>query len=311
MLISPSLLAAAITITTFITASYANPTTASPDHHHHQKQQKQHQRHSADTYVGYFGTFFPVQDEAIYGWLSNGNNPHSWRQINGPAGNGSLLRSNVSTKGVRDSHLVRSRDGSKYWLIATDLNVNSFNEDFDEATRFGSRSMVVWETTSPDDLGQWTPGRLTDPLVDVAAGNVWAPEAEWDDSVGAYVVVFASRFWDPEDVERTGPQPPNQLMYVLTQDFQTFSEARVYEFQGTPVIDATFYHASEEEEEGKEMNVWYRWIKEEVTYTVSGPLYLTYLPLTTFINNHLHGGAKKVLNLTGHRSIKNDPKPEF
>lgn len=261
MLISPTLLAAAITFT------FTTFTTASQEQ---EQQQQQRRRQSTEPYVGYFGTFFPLQDEAIYGWLSNGNNAHSWRQLNGRAGNGSLLRSNVGTRGVRDSHVVRSREGSssgKFWLIATDLNVNSFKEDFNEATRFGSRSMVVWETTGSaadeGDLATWSAARLTVPLVDVAAGNVWAPEAEWDASVGAYVVVFASRFWDPKDVNRTGPQPPNQLMYVTTQDFETFSEARVYEFQGTPVIDATFYHASEEGN-----NVWYRWIKEEVNYTI-------------------------------------------
>lgn len=128
------------------------------------------EKRNANDYVGYFGTFFPLEDEAIYGWLSNGNDAHSWKQLNGPAGNGSILRSNVGSLGVRDSHLIPSRDGSKYWLIATDLMVNAFKEDFNEATRFGSRSIVVWEST---DLATWSEARLTEPIVDVTAGNAW------------------------------------------------------------------------------------------------------------------------------------------
>ncbi|KAF2217763.1 glycoside hydrolase family 43 protein [Cercospora zeae-maydis SCOH1-5] len=208
------------------------------------------QQDAQDEYVGYFGTFFPLQDEAIYGWLSNGNDAHSWTQLNGPAGNGSILRSNVGTTG----------DGSKWWLIATDLKVNDFDEDFNEATRFGSRSIVVWES---EDLATWSEARLTDPIVDVSAGNVWAPEADWDPLIQSYVLVYASRFWDPADVNRTGPQPPNRLMYSTTQDFVTFSEAKEYYFPGYPVIDATFWHATEEGPD-----VWYRWIKSEVDYLI-------------------------------------------
>jgi hypothetical protein len=179
--------------------------------------------------VGYFGTFFPFEDEAIYGWLSVGNDPHSWCQLNGPSGNGSLLRSDVGSHGVRDSHLIFSPDGSKYWLIATDLQVNTVQGDFNEATRFGSRSIVVWESS---DLATWGPATLSVPIVNATAGNVWAPEANWDPLVGAYVMVFASRFWDPADTNRTGPQPPNRLMYATTQDFRTFSDAKEYLFPG-------------------------------------------------------------------------------
>lgn len=52
-------------------------------------------------------------------------------------------------------------------------------------------------------------------------------------------------------------------MYVTTQDFTTFSEAKEYSFFGTPVIDAMFLHAPEQGE-----NEWYRWIKSEVDHLV-------------------------------------------
>lgn len=196
-------------------------------------------------------------------YLSNGNDAHSWtqRSTNGTTTGGAILRSDVGTTGVRDSHLIPSQDGSKFWLIATDLNVNSFKEDFNEATRFGSRSIVVWESDST--LANWSPARLTESIVDETAGNVWAPEAEWEPLLNAYVMIFASRFWDPADVDRRGPQPPNKLMYVTTTDFVNFSEAKEYFYPGYPVIDATFLPMPEEGE-----NVWYRWVKSEVDYLI-------------------------------------------
>lgn len=219
-------------------------------------------RQGTDSKVGYLLTTFPLEDEAIYMYLSQGNDPHSWDQLttNGTAQGGAILRSNVGSKGVRDSFLIPAVDGSKYWLIATDLQVNAFKEDFNEATRFGSRSIVVWESS---DLVNWSEPTLTPPIVDVTAGNAWAPEAYWAEEIQAYIVVFASRFWPVEDTEREGPQPPNKLMYVTTNDFVTFSEEKEYFYPGYPVIDTTFLHAPEEG-----ALVWYRWVKDERDYLI-------------------------------------------
>jgi hypothetical protein len=215
-----------------------------------------------DAKVGYLLTAFPLEDEAIDMYLSEGNDAHSWKQLttNGTREGGAILRSNVGTKGVRDSHLIKSVDGSKYYLIATDLQVNAFKEDFNVASRFGSRSIVIWESI---DLVNWSEPRLTEPLVDPSAGNVWAPEAEWDDDLQAYIVVFASRFFPEEPADRSGPQPPNILMYVTTKDFVTFSEQKEYLEPGYPVIDATFLKA---EDEGA--RVCYRWVKDERDYLI-------------------------------------------
>ncbi|PNS14350.1 hypothetical protein CAC42_6863 [Sphaceloma murrayae] len=215
-----------------------------------------------DAKVGYFFVSFPVWDEAIYFSLSNGNDPHSYTRLCLDCTNATeaILRSNVGTKGVRDAHIVPSRDGTNFFMTATDLQVNSFTGDFNEATRFGSRSIVIWE--SPN-LADWTQGRLSAPIVNASAGNVWAPETVWDPERETYVMVFASRFWSPSDPRRTGRQPPNVLMYVTTDDFVTFSQAETYFWPGFPVIDTTFYHAVEEGP-----NVWYRLVKSEVDYMI-------------------------------------------
>lgn len=215
-----------------------------------------------DAKVGYFFLSFPVWDEQIYFSLSKGNDPHSYSRLCLDCTNATeaILRSNVGTQGVRDPHLVKSQDGSKFYMTATDLRVNSFTGDFNEATRFGSRSIVIWES---ENLADWTGPRLSDPIVNASAGNAWAPETYWDPEKNTFVTIFASRYWSSSDPERTGPQPPNVLMYVTTNDFVTFSEAQTYFNPGFPVIDATFYHAVEEGP-----NVWYRLVKSEVDYKI-------------------------------------------
>ncbi|KAF4554501.1 Hypothetical protein D9617_4g002560 [Elsinoe fawcettii] len=215
-----------------------------------------------DVKVGYFFVSFPVWDEQIYFSLSNGNDPHSYTRLCIDCQNATeaILRTNVGTMGVRDAHIVQSRDGDKFYMTATDLKVNDFTGDFNAATRFGSRSIVIWES---NNLADWSAPRLTEPIVNASAGNAWAPETVWDPEQNTFVMVFASRFWSPSDPDRTGRQPPNVLMYVTTDDFVTFSEAKTYFWPGYPVIDTTFYHATEEGP-----NVWYRLVKSEVDYKI-------------------------------------------
>ena len=194
--------------------------------------------------------------------LSNGNDPQSCKRLSldGTDQTEAILRSNLGTKEVRDSFIVPSQDGSKFWLHATDLYGNAFDNNFDDASRFGSRSMVIWES---NDLANWSAPRLSNPLVNASAGSAWAPESYWDPLVGQYVVVFASRFWPNSKPDRTGAVPPNVLMYVTTSDFETFSGAQTYLAPGFPVIDAAFLHFTDEGP-----NVWHRWVKSEVDYLV-------------------------------------------
>ncbi|KAJ4423130.1 hypothetical protein N0V82_002259 [Gnomoniopsis sp. IMI 355080] len=215
-----------------------------------------------DAKVGYFFLSFPVWDEQVYFSLSKGNDPHSYSRLCLDCTNATeaILRSDVGTKGVRDHFLVQSQDSNKFYLTATDLQVNAFTGDFNEATRFGSRSIVIWES---ENLADWTGPRLSEPIVNASAGNIWAPESVWDPEKDTFVMIFASRYWSPSDPDRTGAQPPNVLMYVTTNDFVTFSEAQTYFWPGFPVIDATFYHATEEGP-----NVWYRLVKSEVDYKI-------------------------------------------
>src|SRR5579872_5674554 len=102
-------------------------------------------------------------------------------------GGNPVLVSDVGEKGVRDSFLLRSHDGQKVWLIATDLSV-ARNRDWKRATHSGSRSIVVWES---GDLVHWAAPRLAR-VAPSDAGCVWAPEAIYDEETGNYLVCWAS-----------------------------------------------------------------------------------------------------------------------
>jgi hypothetical protein len=70
------------------------------------------------------------------------------------------------------------------------------------------------------------------------AGNTWAPEAQWDDAIGAYVVYWASKLYASDDPNHQG-NTNLQMMYATTEDFVTFSEAKVWQNSGTDRIDST------------------------------------------------------------------------
>jgi hypothetical protein len=137
-----------------------------------------------------------------------------------------VMRSAIGEKGVRDMHLIRSPEGDRFYLIATDLSIhlraNGWGAN-NNATATGSNKIVVWES---DDLVNWSAPRLA--LVAAqGAGMAWAPESYYDEKTGEYIV-----FWSSALGGRT------QVYYAKTRDFYTFTEAKPF-VESTDVIDAT------------------------------------------------------------------------
>ena len=122
------------------------------------------------------------QSEQIYFGLSQDG--QTWTALNASK---PVLVSTVGEKGARDPYILRSPDGSKFYLISTDLSIY-YNSSWTRAQQAGSHSIVVWESS---DLVNWSQPRL----VTVAAsdaGCTWAPEAVYDISAGNYLVFWAS-----------------------------------------------------------------------------------------------------------------------
>ncbi len=180
------------------------------------------------------------------------NDPLHFRDLNGGK---PVLYSTLGERGVRDPHIVRSPDGDRFSLVATDLRLYA-GLDWDRHQRRGSRSIMIWESS---DLVDWGQGRLVE-IAPPEAGNAWAPEAIWDPEQDAYLVHWSSTLYDNPEHEG---ESYNRIMSATTRDFREFSEPRVWIDRGWQTIDATVI-----DHEG----VYYRFLKDERSRSGGAPL---------------------------------------
>lgn len=188
----------------------------------------------------YFFPYFEgegtADGEQIYFAASEGNTVHEWQGLNDGE---PVLTSTLGEKGLRDPFIIRSPEGDRFYLLATDLRIYG-GGNFAEAQESGSKHLMVWEST---DLVNWGEQRMVKVSSDFA-GNTWAPEAFWSDELGAYVVYWASNLYPTTDVEgRSTADSYNRMMYATTRDFVTFTEPQVWidvrRGPGRGMIDST------------------------------------------------------------------------
>jgi hypothetical protein len=200
-------------------------------------------------YVGYLFSYMlgegSSNGEQVYFALSQGNDPTRWRQLNGGR---PVMTSTVGTRGARDPFIIRSPQGDRFYQIATDLRIYG-NGNWDAAQRTGSKSIVVWEST---DLANWSAPRLVRVSPDTA-GNTWAPEAYYDETLGQYVVYWASKLYPSNDPNHTA-STYNRMMYATTSDFRTFSAPQPWVDKGYSTIDSTMIRHN---------GTYYRFTKDE------------------------------------------------
>ncbi|KAI1499945.1 hypothetical protein F5X99DRAFT_263720 [Biscogniauxia marginata] len=207
--------------------------------------------------VGYLGAFFLGADPYVYFYQSNGNDPLSFKSLNGGQ---PILRPTQGTKGVRDPAIVQGGGpdaGKKWYIIGTDLDIGKTT--WDAAQRTGSRGIFVWEST---DLVNFSGDRLVT-VEDSTAGMVWAPEAIWDASKNQYLVHWASKFYSASDTGHTGTPSTIRIRYAYTSDFKTFSTPQTYiDYSPTNIIDLDILPL---DNEGKN---YLRFMKDETAKTV-------------------------------------------
>ncbi len=178
----------------------------------------------------------PLSEQIYFGLSKDGLN---WEALNGAR---PVLVSALGEKGARDPYILRSHDGKKFYLLATDLSINR-HPDWHRAVQAGSRSLVIWDS---EDLVHWSEPRLVS-VAPADAGCAWAPEAIYDEDTHDYLVFWAS----PTARDHFAKQ---RIWAAQTTDFITFGPPFLYvENQGN-VIDADIVKA-----EGK----YYRFSKDE------------------------------------------------
>ena len=127
-----------------------------------------------------------------------------------------VITSNMGEKGLRDPFIMRSHEGDKFYLIATDLWIAGGTSWGDSQTK-GSKSIMVWEST---DLVNWSEQRMCKVAVD-EAGCTWAPEAFWDEETQDYAVFWASK----TSLDNFGP---HHIWKCHTRDFYTYTEPEIW-----------------------------------------------------------------------------------
>ncbi|PKH40713.1 Glycosyl hydrolases family 43 [Nocardioides alpinus] len=214
---------------------------------------------AAADYEAYAFAYFAGEStdagESIYFGASRGNDPLDYDVLNDGQ---PVLSSDLGTKGLRDPFIIRSAEGDRFYLLATDLKAYPA-VDFGEAQETGSKYLEVWEST---DLVNWSDQRHIKVSSDFA-GNTWAPEAFYDEEAGEYVVYWASALYPTTDVAGRDINTSYQrMMYATTRDFVTFSDPQpwidVRRGTGRGMIDATIV---------QDGDTYFRFVKDEAVMT--------------------------------------------
>ncbi len=151
------------------------------------------------------------------------------------------LAKNQNQAGVRDPYIIRSPEGDRFWIIATDLCIGP--DDIAAGTvgwgisqYNGSHCLRIWES---DDLVNWSKPWLAD-VAPADTTCAWAPEAVYDETTGEYIVFFASM------TTMNDNKKVQKVYYVKTRDFRTFTEPVMMVDNGEDhIIDTTILKAED------------------------------------------------------------------
>ena len=190
-------------------------------------------------FVTFKGEDTPMTEQIHFALSKDGRR---WTALNGGQ---PVLVSKLGEKGVRDPYLLRSPDGKKFFILATDLSIH-LNGDWTRAQTAGSQSIVVWES---EDLVHWSPPRLAR-VAAPDAGCTWAPEAVYDEESKDYLVFWASK-------NKSDDFAKQRIWAARTRDFRTFAKPFIYIDKPGHVIDTDIvrdgnkYHRFSKDEQFK------------------------------------------------------------
>lgn len=172
----------------------------------------------------YLFAFFPSNsEEQLY--MAAGKDHLHFTDLND--GN-PVLTSEIGDKGVRDPYIFRAKEGDHFYMIATDLKVQTTG--WSVAQYGGSLRLLVWES---DDLVNWSKPRLAEVGLNASdfealgkVGCLWAPEAIYDEKTGEYVVFWASMTSNEGESHQV-------TYYSKTRDFVNFTTAKKFIDRGS------------------------------------------------------------------------------
>ncbi len=167
--------------------------------------------------VGYLYAYFrgnvDGSDEHLSIHIAASEDGYNWFDLNE---NKPVIESEMGTYALRDPYLLRSHEGDKFYLIATDLNTKD-SQGWGPWSLAGSKYLMVWES---DDLINWSNQRMVK-FANDDIGCAWAPEAIWDPDTEEYLVYASGK-------DLTMENPLDTVYVARTRDFYSFSEPEVF-----------------------------------------------------------------------------------
>lgn len=157
-----------------------------------------------------------------------------------------------STGHVRDPFILRKRDGSGFFILATDLDTATHG--FDLNSKF-----LVWEVTNLQDVTNTQPWAIDiRDMMGSYTRRAWAPEAIYDSVTGKYMLYFSAQ---------CDGKSGTHLYYVYTSDFKSFTGTPTRLINpGTNNIDASIIHFGAD---GGSQDSYYMWYKNESNATIA------------------------------------------
>lgn len=175
----------------------------------------------------YFFTYFSGEayDDGENVFFATSEDGLNWQDLNN---NQAILTSAVGEKGIRDPHIIRSPEGDKFYIVATDLRIKNGN-GWTAAQQAGSQCLLVWEST---DLVNWSDVRRVEVSAEIEAGCTWAPETSYDPITGEYIVYWSSKV-------KADNYAKQRVYYAKTRDFYNFTKPEVMIDLNQSSIDTT------------------------------------------------------------------------
>ncbi len=98
--------------------------------------------HPPSAYMFVYFTGNTIDGEKLRFAVSEGNNALQWKSLNDAR---PILESHEGTRGLRDPFIMRSAEGDRFFLLATDLSTG--RTGWGGSTSRGSRHLEIWEST--------------------------------------------------------------------------------------------------------------------------------------------------------------------
>ncbi|MGM9936212.1 MAG: family 43 glycosylhydrolase [Candidatus Ornithomonoglobus sp.] len=150
-------------------------------------------------------------------YFASSDDGRNWTDLNS---NRPVLTSTLGTGSTRDHYIIRTPEGDRFYLIATDLNCFESGKTWDDYAKRGSKYIMVWET---DDLVNWSEQRMVK-IADDYTGCAWAPETIYDELTGEYIV-----YWSGHDINQESESYSKKVVYYSkTRDFYSFTPQQRY-----------------------------------------------------------------------------------